>query len=49
MAEDAAAVILAGFPVDRVRVRVIKRPRDMPAVAAVAVECWRSRAELGLA
>jgi hypothetical protein len=42
-------VILGGFPVDRVRVRVTKRPLDMPEVGAVAVECWRTRAELGLA
>jgi len=49
VAEEAAAVILGGFPVDRVRVRVTKRPLDMPEVGAVAVECWRTRAELGLA
>ena len=43
VAEDAAALILRDFPVDRVRVRVTKRPLDMPGVDAVAVECWRGR------
>ena len=42
LAEDLAEEILRGFPVQRARVRVTKRPLDLPRVAGVAVECWRS-------
>jgi dihydroneopterin aldolase len=43
LAEDVARLLIADFPVVRVRVRVTKAPFDMPNVGSVAVECWRSR------
>ncbi len=42
LAEDVARLLCERFPVSRVRVRVTKRPFDMPNVRAVAVECWRT-------
>ena len=43
MAQDIARLLVTRFPVSSVRVKVTKQPFDMPNVAAVAVECWRSR------
>ncbi len=43
VAEEVAQLLVAEFPVDRVRVKVTKAPFDMPNVGNVAVECWRSR------
>lgn len=48
VAEEVARLIIADFPVERVRVKVTKAPFDMPNVGNVAVECWRSRADFGL-
>lgn len=45
LAEDVARMLIARFPIERVRVKVTKAPFDMPNVGAVAVECWRSRAD----
>jgi 7,8-dihydroneopterin aldolase/epimerase/oxygenase len=45
MAEEVARLLIARFPVDRVRVKVTKAPFDMPNVGSVAVECWRERAD----
>ncbi len=45
MAEDIARLICTRFPVSRVRVRVNKLPFDMPNVAGVGVECWRTPAD----
>lgn len=49
VAEDVARVLVTDFPVSRARVKVTKAPFDMPNVGAVAVECWRSRADFALA
>lgn len=45
LAQDVARVICERFPVARVRVRVAKRPFDMPNAQEVAVECWRRPAD----
>jgi len=45
LAEDVARMLIERFPIERVRVKVTKSPFDMPNVANVAVECWRSRAD----
>ena len=42
LAEDVARLLCDRFPVSGVRVRVTKRPFDMPNVRAVAVACWRT-------
>lgn len=49
VAHEVAQLLLTRFPVDRVRVKVTKAPFDMPNVGTVAVECWRDRADFGLA
>lgn len=48
LAEDVAQMLIARFPIERVRVKVTKAPFDMPNVGSVAVECWRSRADFEL-
>lgn len=45
LAEDVAGMLMAKFPIERVRVKVTKSPFDMPNTRGVAVECWRSRAD----
>ena len=42
VAEDIARLICANFAVTSVRVRVTKRPHDMPNAKSVAVECVRT-------
>jgi dihydroneopterin aldolase len=41
VAEAVAELLCARFSVARVRVRVTKRPIDMPRARGVAAECWR--------
>ena len=45
VAEDIARLICSNFSVNSVRVRVTKRPHDMPNVDSVAVECERTPAD----
>jgi len=45
LAEDIAALICHGYPVDRVRIRATKQPIDMPNAGSVAVECTRVPAD----
>ena len=41
VADDVARLICSTFPATKVKVRVTKRPHDMPNVTSVAVECER--------
>lgn len=42
VAESVAELLCDRFPVEKVRVRVTKRPITMHQIESVAVECWRS-------
>jgi dihydroneopterin aldolase len=46
LCEDIATLICLRFPVQRVRVRVHKKPYDMPNADGVAVECVRCPADV---
>lgn len=46
VAEDVSRLLLGQFPCTRVRVKVTKTPLYIPNATSVAVECWRSRADL---
>ena len=45
IAESVAEVICTGFPVDQVKVKVTKRPKDMPHCDGVSVRCSRTPAD----
>jgi dihydroneopterin aldolase len=48
LAVDLAREVIRLFPSVRVRVRVTKRPLDMPRVGSVAVECVRTAADFAV-